>query len=74
VAKASGEYIWIAESDDYADPDLLKTLVNCLEQHPGVGVAYSNSSIVDDKGALLETWDYWMQDIGGGKMEAQLYK
>ena len=30
---ASGEYIWIAESDDYAHTDLLQTLVEILNQH-----------------------------------------
>src|ERR1700738_3854186 len=34
VGLARGEYVWIAESDDYADPHLLETLVSRLEAEP----------------------------------------
>ncbi|WP_052694924.1 glycosyltransferase family 2 protein [Hymenobacter sp. AT01-02] len=48
-ALATGEYIWIAESDDYADPRLLETLVARLEADPQVGIAYCMSISVDEK-------------------------
>jgi hypothetical protein len=48
VREAHGEYIWIAEADDWAEPRLLETLVNRLEAHPNVGVAYCQSLIVDE--------------------------
>jgi len=34
VRLARGEYVWIAESDDYADPQLLERLVSRLDAEP----------------------------------------
>ena len=43
---ARGEYIWIAESDDYADELLLEHLVGALEANPNAGIAYCQSWLV----------------------------
>jgi hypothetical protein len=43
LGMASGKYVWIAESDDYAAPTLLETLVARLESDPDVGVAFCDS-------------------------------
>jgi len=48
VREATGEYVWIAESDDYADPALLEALVAVLDAHPNVGLAYCDSWLVDE--------------------------
>src|SRR5580704_3035040 len=39
VRLAQGKYVWIAESDDYADPQLLERLVAILEANPAVAYA-----------------------------------
>ena len=49
--EAKGEYVWIAESDDYADPTFLETLVPKLDGNSSVGVAYCQSMVVDENGA-----------------------
>src|SRR5712671_345349 len=36
VRLARGEYVWIAESDDYAEPQLLEKLVSRLNAEPSV--------------------------------------
>jgi len=41
------EYVWIAESDDYADEGLLAELVTKLDKYPAVGIAYCQSWKVD---------------------------
>jgi hypothetical protein len=51
--EAKGEYIWIAESDDEADDSLLAELVDRLDHHPNVGLAYCQSRIVDTDGTVL---------------------
>ena len=43
VRLAQGKYVWIAESDDYADPRLLERLVAILEADPTVAYAYCRS-------------------------------
>lgn len=50
VSLARGRYIWIAESDDIAEPHLLATLVPLLENNPSVGIAYGQSRMVDHTG------------------------
>lgn len=52
---ARGKYLWIAESDDYADPRLLEILIGKLEQNPNVGLAYCQSMMVDENGFELGT-------------------
>jgi glycosyltransferase involved in cell wall biosynthesis len=43
VALAQGEFVWIAEADDFADERLLERLVPVLETSPDVVLAYCRS-------------------------------
>ena len=43
LALARGEYVWIAESDDFAEPTFLETLVAQLDAHPEAAMAFSGS-------------------------------
>ncbi len=47
LALARGEWVWIAESDDYADPEFLARCVAELESNPGSVLAYTGSMYVD---------------------------
>ena len=49
VSKANGEYIWIAESDDYAEPEFLEKTVNVLNQHQNIGLVFSDSKIINEE-------------------------
>lgn len=60
VNLAQGEYIWIAESDDYAEPNFLETLVTVLDQNPKVGIAYCRSWIVDQHANILCSCRDWI--------------
>jgi len=49
LSEATGDWIWIAESDDYADERFLEKLVDAADKHPSVGLVYCDSNIaVDD--------------------------
>jgi glycosyltransferase involved in cell wall biosynthesis len=50
VAEARGELVWIAEADDFADPMFLARMVDLLDNHPKVGIAYCQSTHVDEDG------------------------
>lgn len=50
VRLARGEYIWIAESDDYADERLLERLVGVLQAEPKIAFAYCRSWRISDEG------------------------
>jgi glycosyltransferase involved in cell wall biosynthesis len=83
VSEARGRYIWMAESDDYADPHLLATLVPILEDNPTVGVAYCQSRHIDEQGRQLASLKGWTDDldvqrwatdfIAGGRDECRRY-
>jgi hypothetical protein len=49
---AQGKYIWIAESDDYADERLLESLVCVLESDPAIAFAYCRSWNVTEAGRV----------------------
>ena len=57
ILLAKGEYIWIAESDDVADPQLLQTLIEQLQQHPQAVVAFCHSQMIDSESQPMSfTW------------------
>lgn len=50
LSLAGGKWVWIAESDDYADPYFLEKLLATAQRYPGAGLVYCGSHWVDDKG------------------------
>jgi glycosyltransferase involved in cell wall biosynthesis len=80
---ATGQYVWIAEADDYADERFLETLVGRLKQNPECGLAYCNSSAVDAGGHIIDLvrptmYDVdltrWQRDfVGSGREECIRY-
>ena len=55
IALATGEWIWIAESDDWADTRFLETMMTYLSTYPECGLAYCRSHCTDEVGNIL--WD-----------------
>ncbi len=53
LSQAKGEYVWFAESDDYAAPALLETLVDRLDRHPNVGLAVCQSWTVNEESQVI---------------------
>ena len=49
VKLAKGEYIWFAESDDYAELTFLEELVPVLEQNSNVGIAKCKTQTIDSE-------------------------
>jgi glycosyltransferase involved in cell wall biosynthesis len=63
VAMACGKLVWIAESDDCAEPGLLATLVPMFDQHPNVGLAYCQSWRIDSDDKFAGTLEDWTDDL-----------
>lgn len=53
VAVARGHYLWIAESDDWAEPDFLQEMVNEVEQRENVVIAFSLAKYMNCEGNEL---------------------
>ena len=64
LALATGQYIWIAESDDFAEPTFLEMMIASLEKHPTAGLATCRSMITDQNDQDLELFDayHWFSD------------
>ncbi len=84
VRATTGEYIWIAESDDVADPNFLATLVTVLDRNPHVGLGYCQSCRIDPNNVVVtQTLGEWVEDlspdrwshdfIASGLIECQKY-
>jgi glycosyltransferase involved in cell wall biosynthesis len=53
VSKAKGEYVVFAECDDFSEPDQIAALYRTLTTNNGVGVAWSRSYLIDEKGRII---------------------
>ena len=63
VALAKGRYIWIAESDDFADETFLEAMMAIYYMHPDCTLVRSGSYQINEKGRVLfRDWDYWTED------------
>jgi glycosyltransferase involved in cell wall biosynthesis len=62
IALAQGDYIWIAESDDYCELTFLETLISNLEEN--IGLCYAQTIDVDVNGNnILNRLDYTKEFI-----------
>jgi glycosyltransferase involved in cell wall biosynthesis len=71
---ASGDWIWIAETDDYAELNFLEELIHKALEHESTGLVFSDSKAINNKGELIEGFlfsefrnktlntDHWSQD------------
>ena len=60
ISLSRGKYIWIAESDDAAEPSFLKKAVSVLKQYPDASFCFLGSHCIDGEGNQLTTdFDRW---------------
>jgi len=62
---AQGKYLWIAESDDVAELDMLATHVEAMEANDEAVIAYSQSQIIDENSERISSWNEKYEDIFG---------
>jgi glycosyltransferase involved in cell wall biosynthesis len=63
AALAAGDYIWICESDDYADPGFLAEAVDKLAQTPQAVLFYCQSWVVDEDNQKVGHTESYFHDI-----------
>lgn len=56
---AQGEYIWMAESDDYCEPTFLESLISSMALNLNIKLAYAQSYDVDESGNIIESRLKW---------------
>jgi glycosyltransferase involved in cell wall biosynthesis len=68
---ARGEYVWIAEADDSADPAFLRRILDGMAADPEVVLGFSDSRSVDADGVCLsEDSKAWYAKCGAGSLMA----
>lgn len=71
VRRARGEFVWIAEADDVAEPGLLAALAEAMRRDSGIVLAYAQSCRIDRDGRVLAP-DYlgWTDDLDAARWRA----
>jgi glycosyltransferase involved in cell wall biosynthesis len=67
IALATGKYIWVAESDDFADAQMLGELVSRLDADPEVVFCNCRSYRVNSDGEIIGTLDSFMEHLDSKK-------
>lgn len=67
VAVAKGEFVWIAESDDFANEKFLEEMVPVMERNDSVGIVVCKSYKVDPNGNVVAAWEDWVSSGKTGK-------
>lgn len=83
ITEARGEFVWIAESDDSCQPDLIEKLLAVAQRNSAIGIVYAQSRLIDENGKDLgslrvDTDDIdlerWRRDyVNSGRDEAARY-
>ncbi|WP_281633880.1 glycosyltransferase family 2 protein [Flavobacterium luteolum] len=67
ISLANGEYIWIAESDDFCDSRFIEILIKPLLENLEIVLSYCQSQRVNQNGEITGNWithtDYFQTDI-----------
>lgn len=53
LSLARAPFVWIAESDDVAEPRFLETLLAAFDAHPGLSLAFCRSHQIDSAGRIF---------------------
>ena len=56
IALAKGDYIWIAESDDFCNLNFLEVVVKPLMENPEVVLSYCQSNMVNQDSTITGNW------------------
>lgn len=70
VTLAKGEFIWIAESDDFAEPQFLEKTLLQIENNKQIGLVYTDSNIIQN-GVKIDNFKNrnfrYLKDVNWGK-------
>ena len=58
IELAKANWIWIAESDDMADPLFLAEAAEVIKNQPAIGCYYTDSFIIDEKFSIIPIIPY----------------
>lgn len=53
IALAKGDYIWVAEADDYCDKKMLKELIKPIKKDRNIVISYVDTALIDVSGNII---------------------
>ena len=68
VLLANGDFIWMAESDDVAEPEFLYELEKTLLTNPKAVLAYCQSKKLNNDGEVTGSWQDFTNTMAGGSL------
>ncbi|WP_295200272.1 glycosyltransferase family 2 protein [uncultured Chryseobacterium sp.] len=71
IRLAKGDYIWIAESDDFAETSFLERLMPLFFKKENVGLVYSRSNNVDENGRFYDI--FWPDSLDEKRWQSSHY-
>ena len=60
---AKGDYIWVCESDDVAEPTFLERAISDFEANPSAALFYCSSNVIDEDGLIIGHTDNFFHEI-----------
>ncbi len=63
IELVKGNYIWIAESDDFCELNFLEELIQPFLLDPEIKLVYCQSNRVDEKGKIIGNWINHTNDL-----------
>ncbi|MBN1197438.1 MAG: glycosyltransferase family 2 protein [Candidatus Aminicenantes bacterium] len=69
VDMAHGDFVWIAEADDFAEAEFLEHLVSILESDPRLGLVYCQSRVVDENGTEIANAPPFLERLWPGRWQ-----
>lgn len=69
IRLAKGKYVWIAESDDRAEPTFLEKAVAAIEAHPAARICIVGSHVIDSEGKRMDFPQFDVWETPGGVYE-----
>lgn len=63
ISLATGDYLWICESDDFAETNFVETAINALVAHKNAVLFYCNSWVVNSNGDRVDHTETYFRDI-----------
>jgi glycosyltransferase involved in cell wall biosynthesis len=63
IALARGKYIWMAESDDYADMHFLEEAITSLETNKNAGLFFCDYHVVNDKDEIITPGQIYRESL-----------
>lgn len=74
ITLAETDYIWIAETDDYCEPEFLEQVMAVYEKEPETALVFTASSYVDSSGHFLYDTDNRMKTLGVNQNDFSVFQ